>query len=86
MHNIVFMTKSNSFNYLINEKSESLRVNADSIVFENLEQILLDILEDEIEPPLSFEGLFQKHDVFVFEKSQHFDLSHDSFLGDLIFI
>ena len=71
---------------LINKKTESFRIDADSVIFEYFKQILLHILKYEVEPTLSFECFFEEDYVFVLKQPEHLNLPHDSLLCDLILV
>ena len=80
------MTECNSLDDLVNEEPKSFWVDPESVVFEDFEEVLLDILENEVESPFSLKGLLEEDDVLVLEQPEHLDLPHDRFLGYLVFV
>jgi len=56
MNDIAEVTKCHPLNHLVNEESEPFRVDAGSILFEHLQEILLDILKHKVESSFSIES------------------------------
>lgn len=86
MNNIVLVAEGYASDNLINKKTESFRIDADSVIFEYFKQILLHVLKYEVEPTLSFECFFEEDYVFVLKQPEHLNLPHDSLLCDLILV
>ena len=61
-------------------------IDADRVLFEDLEQVLFDVLEDEIQAALSLERLLESDNVRVFEHAEHSNLAHDRLLRDLVIV
>lgn len=83
---IVLVTKGYSLDDLVDEISETLGVDSYSVVFKDLKQVLFNILKNQVEATLSFEGFLQEDDILVLEEPQHFDFSHDCFFGNFVFV
>ena len=85
MNNIVFMAEGYTFDNLVDEEPQSLGINANGIVFQNFEQVLLDVLKDEIESALALESLLEHDYVPVLEQPEHFNFPHDGLFRYFIF-
>ena len=86
MNHIVFMAKSNSLDYLVNEKSQSLGVYPNGVVLKNLKKIFFNIFKHKVEATFPFKGLFQKNNIFVLKQPQHFNFPHNGFFCNFVLI
>lgn len=53
MNDIAAVTKRDAFDHLVDVVPESLGVDANCVLFEDFEQVLLNVLEDEVKSSLS---------------------------------
>lgn len=86
MNDVVLVAKRHAFDDLVDEEPESLWIDSDSVVLQDLQQIFLDVLEDQVESSLAFESFLKHDDILVLEQPQHFDFSHDGLLGDFVIL
>lgn len=49
------------------EKVAETYIDADRVLFEDLEKVLFDVLEDEIQAALSLKSLLESHNIRIFE-------------------
>lgn len=49
------------------EKAVETYIDADRVLFEDLEKVLFDVLEDEIQAALSLKSLLESHNIRIFE-------------------
>jgi len=61
-------------------------VDSDRVFLKYFEQVFLNVFENKVEAAFALESLLEGHDVGVLQHSEHADLTHDCFLGDLVVV
>ena len=86
MDHIVPVAEFDRLEHLVHVVADLLVVQAVGVLFKNLEQVLLHVLEDHVKTIALLEALNQSDDVLLLEVAQHFHFAQGGLAHDVVVI